>query len=118
MYEKYGFSARLAYNWRDEYLIKTNHQGTNRNPYYVEAYDQLDLSVNYRYHGGLSLGFEVINLTGEDIRWHGRSDQQLMVIEEPALHDRGPVQVLRAGSLLQERAAASSGPFFYRAPTS
>ncbi len=78
MYEKYGISARLAYNWRDEYLIQTNQQGTNRNPYYVEAYDQLDLSVNYRFNTGLSLGFEVINLTGEDVRWHGRSDKQLI----------------------------------------
>ena len=29
MYEKYGFSARLAYNWRDEFLAATNQNGSN-----------------------------------------------------------------------------------------
>ena len=71
-------SARLAWNWRDEYLIPANQQGANRNPYYVEAYDQWDLSVNYRFDTSWSLGLEVINLTGEDVRWHGRSDKQMI----------------------------------------
>ncbi len=26
----------------------------------------------------LSAGFEAINLTGEDIRWHGRSENQII----------------------------------------
>jgi hypothetical protein len=38
--------APLAWNWRDEYLILAN-QGASRNPYYVEDYDQWDLSVSY-----------------------------------------------------------------------
>ncbi|WP_163281926.1 TonB-dependent receptor, partial [Enterobacter cloacae] len=46
MYEKYGWSVRLAWNWRDQYLILAN-QGSSRNPYYVEPYEQWDLSVNY-----------------------------------------------------------------------
>jgi TonB-dependent receptor len=78
MYEKYGWSARLAWNWRDEYLIATNQNGSNRNPYYVEEYEQWDLSVNYAINEQLSVGFEAINLTGEDIRWHGRSVNQII----------------------------------------
>ena len=78
MYEKYGWSARLAWNWRDEYLIATNQNGSNRNPYYVEEYEQWDLSVNYAINEQLSVGFEAINLTGEDIRWHGRSVNQVI----------------------------------------
>ncbi|KAB7763787.1 TonB-dependent receptor [Xanthomonas maliensis] len=78
MYEKYGWSARLAWNWRDEYLIAANQDGSNRNPYYVEPYQQFDLSVSYAFNKQLSVGFEAINLTGEDVRWHGRSEKQII----------------------------------------
>ena len=37
MFEKFGLSARLAYNWRDEYLQNLN-VGQFRNPIFVEAY--------------------------------------------------------------------------------
>ncbi|HEY4368911.1 MAG TPA: TonB-dependent receptor [Steroidobacteraceae bacterium] len=90
MYEKYGFSARLAYNWRDEFLQSVN-QGTWRNPIYVDAYDQFDLSLGYEFNANLALSFEAINLTGEDIRWHGRSDKQLWYLE-----DQGPRYALGA----------------------
>ena len=78
MYENYGISARLAYNWRDEYLILANQNGSNTNPYYVEAYEQLDLSVSYYFTEDLSVGLEAINLTGEDVRWHARSEKQMV----------------------------------------
>ena len=81
MYEKYGWSVRLAYNWRDEYLILAN-QGGSRNPIYVEAYDQWDLSVNYAINDRWSLGLEAINLTGEDVRWHGRTEDQLVKLSD------------------------------------
>ncbi|WP_447729725.1 TonB-dependent receptor [Pseudoxanthomonas suwonensis] len=82
MYEKYGWSARLAWNWRDEYLLAANQNGNNRNPYFVEEYDQFDLSVSYRLTDNLSLGFEAINLTGEDVRWHARSTRQFVRLVE------------------------------------
>jgi TonB-dependent receptor len=81
MYENYGFSARLAYNWRDEYLFDANNGGS-RNPIYVEAYDQFDLNVSYYFTDDLSAGFEVINLTGEDVRWHNRSEKQIVKLLE------------------------------------
>ena len=81
MYEKYGWSVRLAWNWRDEYLILAN-QGSSRNPYYVEAYDQWDLSVNYALDDHWSFGLEAINLTGEDVRWHARTDQQIVKLAD------------------------------------
>ncbi|KRG69666.1 TonB-dependent receptor [Pseudoxanthomonas dokdonensis] len=77
MYENYGWSARLAWNWRDEYLILAN-QGSSRNPYYVEDYDQFDLSVSYTWDDRWSVGLEAINLTGEDVRWHARTSEQMM----------------------------------------
>ena len=81
MYEKYGWSARVAYNWRDEYLILAN-QGGSRNPYYVEAYDQIDLSVNYALDDHWSFGLEAINLTGSDVRWHARTTEQMMKLAD------------------------------------
>jgi TonB-dependent receptor len=80
MYEKYGWSARLAWNWRDQYLIAANQNGSSRNPYYVEPYQQLDLSVSYAITDNLSVGFEAINLTSEDVRWHGRSEKQVIKV--------------------------------------
>jgi TonB-dependent receptor len=81
MFEKFGFSARLAYNWRDEFL-QTVNRGTWRNPIFVEAYDQIDLSVGYDITDNFAVSFEAINLTGEDVRWHGRSDKQLWRLED------------------------------------
>nr|WP_206861667.1 TonB-dependent receptor [Lysobacter changpingensis] len=78
MFEKYGWSARLAWNWRDEYLIAANENGSNRNPFYVEEYEQWDLSVNYSFNDHWQVGFEAINLTGEDVRWHARSEKQMI----------------------------------------
>jgi TonB-dependent receptor len=81
MFEKFGLSARLAYNWRDEFLSNIN-QGGWRNPIFVEDYGQLDLSVGYDITDSLAVSFEAINLTGEDVRWHGRSSKQLWRLED------------------------------------
>lgn len=82
MYEKFGLSARLAYNWRDEFLAQTNVGGGNRNPIYVEPYKQYDLSLGYDINDSLALTFEGINLTGEDVRWHARSVKQVYRLED------------------------------------
>jgi TonB-dependent receptor len=84
MFEKFGLSARLAYNWRDEFLAQTNVGGGNRNPIYVEAYDQIDLSVGYDITDALAISFEAINVTGEDVRWHARSVNQVYRLEDQA----------------------------------
>jgi TonB-dependent receptor len=81
MYEDYGFQVRLAYNWRDEFLQNTN-RGNDRNPEYVEAYYQIDLSVGYEVNEHLSLSLEGLNLTEEDVRWHGRSINQPWYVED------------------------------------
>jgi len=81
MYEKYGFTVRLAYNWRDEFLSSIN-VGQWRNPIYVEEYDQVDLSIGYDFSENFSVSVEGLNLTENDIRWHGRSDKQLWYLED------------------------------------
>jgi len=90
MFEKFGLSARLAYNWRDQYLQNLN-VGQFRNPIFVEPYDQIDLNVGYDLNDHLAVSFEAVNLTGEDVRWHGRSDKQMWRLE-----DQGPRYALGA----------------------
>jgi len=77
MYEKYGWTARLAWNWRDEYLIAANQQAAT-NPFYVEDYQQWDFSVTKQLSDNWAVGLEAINLTGEDIRWRSRNELQMV----------------------------------------
>lgn len=81
IYEDYGFSARLAINWRDEFLNETN-RGNGNNPTYVEAYTQLDLNLGYDINDQFTVFFEGINITGENTRHFGRSEAQLWYLED------------------------------------
>ncbi|MBO9711562.1 TonB-dependent receptor [Sphingomonas sp.] len=71
-YDKNGLQARVAYNWRDQFLA-----GTGPNPSYTEAYGQLDASASYEVIPGLTVFAEGINLTGESRRGHRRSDRNV-----------------------------------------
>ncbi len=81
IYENDAFQARLAYNWRDSYLNQTN-RGNSKNPLYVEAYSQIDLNVSYNVNEQLTVFFEGLNLTEENIRHYGRSESQLWYLED------------------------------------
>jgi len=76
IYENYGITARMAYNWRDTFLAATN-QGGDRSGIYVEDFGQYDLSVSYDLTESLQLQFEGINLTGEDQRQYHRVPEEL-----------------------------------------
>ena len=79
IYEKGGFSARLAYNWRDEFLNQVNRPvGSTRNPEYVDSVEQLDLNVSYEFDFGLALSLDAINLNseGQRKRYGAYMDQQ------------------------------------------
>ena len=75
IFENDKVNARLAYNWRGEFLSST-YDGAGPNPIYVEPYGQLDLSVGYNLTEKLSLQLEAINLTNETTRSHGRTYNQ------------------------------------------
>ncbi|MGZ9898682.1 TonB-dependent receptor [Shewanella gaetbuli] len=83
VYENYGFQARVAYNWRDEFL-NSRGQGTGPNPQYTEAYSQIDLSVSYDIAAveGLTISLEGINITEEYTRVHGRDEHQVLNLVE------------------------------------
>jgi TonB-dependent receptor len=82
IYENYGLSARLAYNWRDEFLSSTNRGGGSRNPVFVEAFSQLDLNVSYDVTDDFVVTFEAINITGEDLRTFGRDPSNVWFAQE------------------------------------
>ena len=80
-YEKYGFSVRLAYNWRDDFL-QDLHDGQGLNPVYVEDYGQLDANIGYEFNENLSVFAEGINLTDEYTRSYGRHELMVKNIQQ------------------------------------
>ncbi|WP_076539789.1 TonB-dependent receptor [Shewanella sp. UCD-KL21] len=79
IYENYGFSARLAWNWRDEFLNSTGND-TGANPTYTEEYSQVDFNIGYDIAAveGLTVFFEGLNITEENTRTHGRSYSEVL----------------------------------------
>jgi iron complex outermembrane recepter protein len=81
MFEKPEWSVRLAYNWRSQYLMTTNSNGTNGSytyyasagatgqtigislPIYAAAYGELDLGASYRPTEHIAVSLDFNNLT-------------------------------------------------------
>lgn len=61
LYEKYDFSARLAYNWREKYLLTTSAANIQR-PVWMEDYGQLDGSVFYSISDKVKVGVQATNI--------------------------------------------------------
>ena len=61
-YEKYGWSFRMAYNWRDENLQSTGGL------VFADNYGQLDAQVAYEINDRLTVTLDGKNLNGEDFR--------------------------------------------------
>ena len=97
LYDYRWWSARLAYNWRSEYLLSTNTQGTNGSytyysantpsttncqspaattcqyikislPVYSAAYGQLDFGVTLRPSDHYYVSFQAANLTNAIVK--------------------------------------------------
>jgi TonB-dependent receptor len=61
LYEKFGISARIAYNWRSEYLLTTRDVITAL-PIYNTANGQLDASIFWDVNDNWKLGLQGTNL--------------------------------------------------------
>ncbi|WP_299809064.1 TonB-dependent receptor [uncultured Shewanella sp.] len=63
-YEMDAFSARVAYNWRSEYMIRElpGYYGNREH----QAYGTIDFSSRYNFTEHLAITFEVVNLLAED----------------------------------------------------
>jgi TonB-dependent receptor len=86
LYEKTQVSVRVAYNWRSQYLMTTNSNGTDGSytyyasagaagqnigislPIYAAAYGQLDLGATYRPIPNLAFSLQLNNLTNETVK--------------------------------------------------
>ncbi|WP_438864712.1 TonB-dependent receptor [Neptunicella sp.] len=91
-YEKEGLSVRLAYNWRDKFLVSGYQGDVGPSPRYVEAYDQLDLTISYELPQveGLTLFLNGINITDEYKRESGRTELQVLnVTQQGARYNLG-----------------------------
>ncbi len=75
-YDLNGLQARVAYNWRDEFL---NGFGEANTPYYTEEYGQVDISVSYDLPmvEGMTVFVEGINVTDASKRVYARYENQL-----------------------------------------
>lgn len=75
-YEKDRFRARLAYNWRDDYVQTTSGPGSGSLPIYAKPIAFLDGSIGYSFSDNVEVTFDATNLLrakaesyfGEEIR--------------------------------------------------
>ena len=72
-YENDWISARVAWNWRDEYLLTFDRFGA---PVYFEEYQQVDLNLTWYATDNLDVFFEGLNVTEETIRQYVRYEEQ------------------------------------------
>jgi iron complex outermembrane receptor protein len=81
-YDKHGFEARIAGNWRDEYLLQFGQNQNNSQfgaePTFVNSSLQIDVSTSYQFTEQLNAYFEALNVTNETLSTHGRFDNQML----------------------------------------
>uniref|UniRef100_UPI0035C99C4E TonB-dependent receptor n=1 Tax=uncultured Sphingomonas sp. TaxID=158754 RepID=UPI0035C99C4E len=63
IYEHGMISARVAYNWRSEFLVTTSGNGTGNLPIFQKATGQLDASITANITPHFSLTLNGVNLT-------------------------------------------------------
>ncbi|HMI18892.1 MAG TPA: TonB-dependent receptor [Sphingomonas sp.] len=73
-YEKGPFSLRVAYNWRDNYLVALSAAATG---IYNDSYTDLSATVRYDIMKNVSLGFEANNILNEKQRTYDGAEEGL-----------------------------------------
>jgi TonB-dependent receptor len=89
IYEKYGISARVSYNWRDAFLTSTVWGGQQGLPGFVDAHRQVDFNLTYNINDNVAIGLDGINVTSEGQLiysrtkamqwWNGEGDARYML---------------------------------------
>jgi len=81
-FEKYGFHARVATNWRAGYLDHFGQQQNNSafgtEPTFVNANTQVDFSSSYDINSHMDVYFEALNINDSTYSTHGRYSDQLL----------------------------------------
>ncbi|WP_162238793.1 TonB-dependent receptor [Brevundimonas sp. Leaf363] len=65
-YEDGPLNVRVAYNWRDDFVVTTAGNGTGNLPIYNADFGQLDASVSYDFNEHVSLSVDASNLLDEE----------------------------------------------------
>ncbi|TYK67470.1 TonB-dependent receptor [Colwellia echini] len=76
-YENESFEIRVAYNWRDDFLLLAGSS-----PVFTEAYSQIDISASYDINDSVSIFIDGLNITEEDTRRHSRFSNQIVDFEQ------------------------------------
>lgn len=86
-YDKHGFQARVAYNWREKFLATTASFNGN-NPITVADFAQVDANVSYQFTDNLTVFLEGINLNDAQVEQFNRADEQVLGVFEsgPRFH--------------------------------
>jgi iron complex outermembrane recepter protein len=81
-YDKHGFEARVAANWRDEYLLQFGQNQNNSQfgaePTFVNSSLQIDVSASYQFTENFNMYLEALNVTDDTLSTHGRFDNQML----------------------------------------
>ena len=81
-YDRDGFQARIAANWRDDYLDHFGQQQNNSRfgtePTFANANTQIDFSTSYAFTPSLDVYFSALNLNDATFSTHGRFSEQLL----------------------------------------
>jgi TonB-dependent receptor len=81
-YDKDGLEARVAVNWRDEYLLQFGQaQNTGQfgsEPTFVNASTQVDFSTSYQLTKDINVFFDATNIFNATQSTHGRFKNQLL----------------------------------------
>ena len=80
-YEADRWQARIAYNNREAFLRRIDN-GFNGEPVNTEEFGQVDIRVSYDYSDRLTVFFEGINITEEELHQTGRFANQAYNIED------------------------------------
>lgn len=79
-YEKNGFQSRLAYNIREHFM--QDKPLSNTDPFYVDDYEQIDISASYDFNEYLTVFFEGINITNELYIKKAQYNNQILEVTE------------------------------------
>ncbi|MFZ8201234.1 TonB-dependent receptor [Alteromonas portus] len=77
-YEKDAFQARVALNNRETFMQEAVSSLGGTEPRFTETYTQVDMSVSYDINESLTVFFEGINITDEELTRRGRLSEQFV----------------------------------------
>jgi TonB-dependent receptor len=80
-YENEHVNARVAYNWRGQFLASTT-DAAGFNPVYTEPYGQVDMTLGYNVDDHLSFTLDALNLNDGVLRQHSRTKSELESITQ------------------------------------